>query len=166
MKKSILIILFFGINLVSCQEIKKENMIEQFISDLFNEKIPAEKIIDKYLEIKFDSKNKLSLTERKNTAIGIIEKTRNGEGNKGTWLIPNNEIRYIKNPRIYSYNKYKDLSQMEISGIETIKENTYILLDPKKEEILQYFLLNEDNDKIISFSLFVKPENQAWFFSY
>lgn len=166
MKKLIIIGLFFAVNTISCQEIRKEKMIQQFILDLFDEKIPAKRVVDKYLEIKLDKENKLSINERKKVAVEIIEKTRNDEGFQDTWLIPNNKIRYIKYPEVYPYHKFKDLSKIEISGIEKINKNVYVLLDTNKENILQYFLINEKNDKIISFNLFVKAKDLGWFFSY
>jgi hypothetical protein len=160
------LLLLLGMNLVSCQELTSEKMTKQFILDLFDDNIPVNSIVETYLQIEPDSKSKLSLSERKNGAMGIIEKTRKGNGVKGSWLIPNIEIKYMKNLKIYPYKKFESLNKFKISGIETLKENIYVLLSSNKEEILQYFLLNKNHNKILSFSLLVKAENQAWFFTY
>jgi len=166
MKNSILIILLIGINIVSSQELKKEKMIQQFIVDLFNDNITPFEVIEKFMEIKNDKNNTLSIEERKLGAVKIIQETRNGKGVDGNWLIPNYSIKNIKKPKVYPYREYENLNQFEISDINTIKENIYVLLDSEKEKIVLYVLLNENNDKIISFSLLVKPENQAWFFTF
>ncbi len=166
MKNSILILLLIATNIVSCQELKTEKMIEEFIVDLFNDDIAPSEVIGKYLEISNGENNTLSIEERKMGAGGIIQETRDGKGVDGNWLIPNYSIKNIRELKIYPYKKYKNLNQLKISGIDTIKENTYVLLDSKKEKIILYVLLNKSNEKIISFSLLVKPENQAWFFTF
>ena len=65
MKKTIVILLCFVVNIISCQEINQKKMIQQFILDLFNEQIPPKKVVDTYLEIKLDERNQLSLEKRK-----------------------------------------------------------------------------------------------------
>lgn len=166
MKKIFLILILSFTSIVSCQEeTKEEKMIKQFVTDLFDDEIESKKVVDNYLEIKLDNKNRLSIAERKKMAIGIIEKARNGESEELGWLVPNYKIKNIKNSKVYPYQDYEDLSPFEISGIESHKENIYVLLDSKKENILQYFFLNENKDKIISFSLFIKSD-VAWFFGY
>ncbi len=166
MKKLVLLVIILGFNIVSCQKEKKEKIIERFIIDLFDDKIPPEEIVELYIEIKPDRNNKLSILERKKGAIGVIQESRNGKGSENTWLIPNYAIKNISNPKVYSFQEYENLSQIEINGVEKIKEHIYVLLDSKKEKILQYFLLNETNDKIISFSLMVKQKKSGSFFSY
>lgn len=64
MKNSILIILLIGINIVSSQELKKEKMMQQFIVDLFNDNITPFEVIEKFMEIKNDKNNALSIEER------------------------------------------------------------------------------------------------------
>lgn len=166
MKSIIIISFFFGINLISCQDLTGEKMLEKFVVDLFDDSIPAENIIETYLQIEAEINNELSILERKKAVEQIIEKTRNGEGVKGSWIIPNNEIKHLKNPKIYPYEKYENINNLEISGIDTIKENVFVILDTENKKILNYFLLNSKNDKIISFSLLVKAENNGWFFAY
>lgn len=153
-------------NIISCQEKNQEEMLKKFVIDLFNEKVSAKSVIDKYLEILPDKRNSLSIIERKKTAIGIIKKTRKNEGYENTWLIPNNKIKNISHPVIYPFDKHSNLSKIKISGIEKIKNRVYILLDKDKKKILQYYLINEKGTKIISFNLLVKSENLGWFFLY
>lgn len=165
MKDYIIIILLFGFNLASCQNLNKERMIEKFIVDQFNDKIPASSVVEKYLEINPDSLNKVTLTNRKKLASEIILKARNNEG-YSSWLIPNYEIKNIKKPKVYLLKKFKNLDSLGIASLTKYENHIYVLLDSNKEKILQYFLLNEVKNKIISFSLFIKSDNLAWFFSF
>tara|TARA_R110002096_G_scaffold6222_8_gene28791 strand:+ start:11437 stop:11934 length:498 start_codon:yes stop_codon:yes gene_type:complete len=165
MKKYIIVFIIFGFNLSSCQNLNKEKMIEKFIKDQFNDKISTDDVVDIYIEVKPDSLNKFSISDRKKIASGIIEKARNNQSDD-SWLIPNYEIKFINDPRVYPYKKYKNLDKIEIGTSNKYKDRIYVLLDTKNEEILQYFLLNEDNDKILSFSLFIKSENLGYFFTY
>lgn len=145
---------------------KPEKLVKQFIKDLFNDSISPKTVVNTYLEIENDTNNSLSISERKEMAIGIVEQTRNGKNKDLGWLIPNYEIKNIKHPKIYPYNKYKHLRTFDISGMESIENRVYVLLDSKKEKILQYFLLNEKGDKIMSFSLFGKGDDAFWFFGF
>ena len=165
MKKIIFIGFTLIFNLAFCQKTQPEKMIKQFVIDLFNNNIIPQNVIDKYLEIKEDSENSLSISDRKKLAFGIIEKARNGESKEFGWIIPDYEIKSINKPKIYPITKYEKLDTLGISSKTKYKNNIFILLDSKKKKILQYFLLNETNDKIVSFSLFIKSD-QAWFFSY
>lgn len=113
MKNIMIILLFLGINLVSCQELKREKMIEQFIFDLFNDSIPATNIVETYMQIELDSENELSLKERGKGVLGIIEETRKEQGLKGSWLIPNREIKHMSNFKIYPLNKFESLNKLE-----------------------------------------------------
>ncbi|MCB0449699.1 MAG: hypothetical protein KDC97_06235 [Confluentibacter sp.] len=165
MKKYAIIILIFGTNLASCQKTQPEKMIEQFVIDLFDDEIQPQKIVDSYLEIKPDNENSLSISEGKKGALGIIDKARNGESKELGWLVPNYEIKNIQKPQIFSLKKYGDLDTLGIKFYTKYIDNIYVLLDSEKKKILQYFLLNETNNKIVSFSLFIKSD-QAWFFVY
>ncbi len=152
-------------NLSFCQKTEQESMIKQFIKDLFNASIPAKIIVNTYLEILPDKKNSNTLDKRKNFAEQLIEKTRNKENNDNGWITPTNKIKNLKKIELYPYYKYKNLSNLNISGIKRVENRVYVLLDPKKEKIWQYFLLNEKGNKILSFSMFVKGD-VAWFFGF
>lgn len=154
-------------NIISCQNPQPEKIVKQFVIDLFDSTITPQGLIDKYIETVGEQKTNLSVSERKQMAVEIIDKARNGESKDLGWLIPNIEIKNFKNIDIYPYNKYKNLRTFNISGIENIKDRVYVLLDPNKENILQYFLLNEKGDKIISFSLFIQGTgSDAAFFGF
>ncbi len=165
MKKIILIGFTLIFNLAFCQKTQPEKMIKQFVIDLFDDEVKPENIVDNYIEIKYDDKNSLSMLERKKGVLGIINKTRNGESKELGWIVPDYEIKKIKEPKIYPLEKYENLDELGIKSYTKYKESIFVLLDPKKKKILQYFLLNKTNDKIISFSLFQKSD-LAWFFGY
>lgn len=165
MKKIILILLLVSINL-SCQTNSPEILVKDFVIDLFDIEIKPKLIVDKYLEIKPDSLNSLSLVERKKGAESVILEIRKRTSNEKNWLIPNYDIEHIKKPIVYPYQPNKGISTVKIKGIDKIENRVYVLLNSKKNEILQYFLLNEDKNKITSFSLFVKQENSGSFFSF
>lgn len=166
MKKYIVItILIFGSTIASGQKLQPEKMIVQFVIDLFNDEVQPQKIIDSYLDIKTNNENILSIAKRRETVVGIINKTRDGESKKFGWFIPDYKIKNLKKHKIYPLKKYENLDTLRIKSKTKYMDNIYVLLDPKKKKVLQYFLLNETNDKIVSFSLFIKSD-QAWFFSY
>lgn len=163
MKAIILVISILSLNIVSCQNRKKEELIEKFIVDLFDDKIPASKIVEEYIEIQADNNNSFSLLERKKMVEGVIEETRKGSDSK--WLIPDSSIKNIKKPKVFLYEIHEKKNELNIAGIEELKKNVYVLLDAKEEKIIQYFYLGEG--KIISFSLFIKGnDKEASFFSY
>lgn len=162
MKTSIIIIAFLFFNNVFCQDSKKEKMVENFIIDLYNNDISASNLVEKYIEIKPDKTNTLSLLERKKMAVGVVEETR--KGTFSPWFYPDYSIKNIENPKVFPYKIHENKSDLIINGINEIKEQVYVLMDSKEEKILQYFLLSET--KIVSFTLFIKEGNNASFFSY
>ncbi|WP_298346632.1 hypothetical protein [uncultured Algibacter sp.] len=166
MKKITLVLFIITFNLISCQQSNQKKMLAQFTQDLFDETIPANIIIDKYIDIDLNKKSSLSLDERKDFAKNIIIETRKGKSENMGWLIPNYEIKNIKKPKVDLLKKHKDLDSLGVASFTKYEDNIYILLDSNKERILQYFLLNDAKNKIISFSLFIKSDNLAWFFVY
>lgn len=150
----------------SCLESSKEEFIEQFISDLFNENITPEKVVETYIEVVPDTTKKTSLAQRLEWASDFIRETRKPmyADIEGNWLIPSHKIKQIKSPKVYSFIDYEHLSSIKINKIDSIKNRVFVLVDSEKEEILQYFLLNEDHTKILSYSLMVKDENDGTFF--
>lgn len=162
MKTSVLILVFLFFNSAFCQNSKREKIIEHFVVDLFNNDIPALKVVNKYIEIKPDNSNTFSLLERKKMAVGIIEETR--KGTFSPWFYPDYSIKNIKNPKVFLYKIQENESDLIINGIEKIKEDVFVLMDSKEEKIVQYFLLNKN--KIVSFNLLIKEKNNASFFSY
>ena len=165
MKKKIILISVLFLTL-ACKNERQEKMIEKFVIDLFDNTTPAKHVVTNYLEIKKDNKNKLSLTERIEGAVAIIEESRSGKINKGTWLIPNYEIKKISKPKVYPYKQYEYLNEFKFNLADKLKDNMFVLLNDDKNKILQYFLLNETNTKILSFTLFIKAGSAASFFTF
>ncbi len=163
--RKILIVLLIGSTLFSCQEQRKERIIEQFVINLFDDKVTPQSIVSTYIEILQDTTNSnITPTERLKGAEGLVRETRKGIGEKGMWIIPNYSIKQIKNPKVYSFNDYEHLSVINLNAIDSIRNRVYVLLNPDKNEILQYFLLNESETKIISYTLLVKDGNNGSFF--
>jgi len=157
------LILFYFIN-INAQKNSEIKLIKSFINDIYNCDLDSKEIVDKYLEIIDDKENSISLKDRKVTAEKIIEKIRdvNTEKNK---LIPKISLDSIKKFNIYPFKDYENLNEYKFSGINLLRKDSFVLLNDKKDRILQYFLLNNEHSKVISFSLFVKSDI-AWFFSY
>lgn len=165
MKKIILfIVLIISLNCVKKQENKEKEIIKKFILNVYDNKKDTKDIVDFFLEIKDDRNIKLSLEQRKLGAENIIKNIRS-KTIENNALTPKYLLDSILNFNIFPYEDFKHIDKYNINGIETVKENVYILLDDKKENILQYFLFNKKHTKIISFSLFVKSD-LAWFFKY
>lgn len=164
-KLSFLIVLFCVINSCQSQAQKEIELITNFVKDLFQQSLSPKEIIRDYIEILPNSKNKLSLSKRTKDAEEFVESIRKRNYPENLWLIPNYDLTHIKNPIIYSYSETKSLNTIEISGIDTVENRVYVLLNSEKDKILQYFLLNKDRDKIVSFSLFVKGST-AYFFCF
>ncbi|GGD19431.1 hypothetical protein [Hyunsoonleella pacifica] len=166
MKNLYLILLLILLNIlliISCKDSSREKFIEQFVVDLFDDNVMPEYVVSKYIEVLKDSMNTDIRTKAAKDFVEEIRKPIDANV-RGNWLIPNNKIKLIKKPVIYSYKKYEHINNLKINKISSLKDRVYVLLDFDKEEILQYFLLNEDQTKIISFSLLIKDKNQATFF--
>lgn len=152
------------VNCDIAQENTQRELIKDFIIQIKNNKIDAKKIVDTYLQIKTDKENTLSLKDRKQGVVSIIEKMRT-ENREGNPLIPIYSIDSIKKYNIYPFKEFENLNKYKFSGIKKLRNNAFVLLNDKRDKILQYFLLNREHNKIVSFSLFVKTD-LAWFFEY
>tara|TARA_R110002049_G_scaffold18364_1_gene70320 strand:- start:23 stop:523 length:501 start_codon:yes stop_codon:yes gene_type:complete len=160
---SFIIITFCVFTSCQAQTQKEIELINNFIKDLFEQNISAKRVIRDYIQILPDSKNKLSISERINGAEEFVEMIRKGDKKENNWLIPNYAIEHIKKPKICTYSECKDLNDIEINGIDNVRNRVYVLLSKDRNEILQYFLLNKDKDKIQSFSLFIKGSKASFF---
>ena len=164
----LIFILFLSGILVCCQEKQKEHTISSFVQDLFDHNVNANDVYTKYIKIDENIASDFTLDERKQNVIAIINETRTNKEDLG-WLIPKSEIRNIKNPKIFPFTKKEHLSKIALQfdhQDSTLMDRIYVLTNDKEDEILQYFLLNADKDAIQAFTLFVKSENQAWFFGF
>ncbi|WP_299015139.1 hypothetical protein [uncultured Polaribacter sp.] len=164
MKIKIIIALLLYISCVGIQRNKEAVLIKEFIIKLNDSKVSSKSILDNFIQIEEDKDNSLSLSDRKSSIIEIIEKIRDPKI-QGNSLFPKYALDSIKNFNIYPLKEYENLSKYKFSGMNILREDAFILLDDKKKNILQYFLLNKEHNKIISFSLFVKTD-VAWFLEY
>jgi hypothetical protein len=142
----------------------RKKMIEDFVIDLFDDTVSEKQVVTNYLEISENTNNKISLSERRDGALGIINASRSGEIDKGAWLVPNYEIKKISKPKVYPFVQYRHLNIFKFNVADELTDHMFVLLDDDKDNILQYFLLNKTNTKILSFSLLVKEESTASFF--
>ena len=159
--KIIVLALLFAV--ISCQD-KEQQLVQNFVVDQFDSDINPDELAEKYILIQEDVDHDKSLAERKSVLIEHIKDVRKNKQNLG-WLYPNPKIASIKTPKIGRYKDYEGLNQIVINMDESLLEDAYVLLDNEENKILQYFMLSENKEKLVSFSLFAKGD-EAWFFTY
>ena len=168
MLKFLIVVILLNVSFLLRKEVLKELVISSFVQDLFDHNVNANDVYTKYIKIDENIASDFTLDERKQNVIAIINETRTNKEDLG-WLIPKSEIRNIKNPKIFPFTKKEHLSKIALQfdhQDSTLMDRIYVLTNDKEDEILQYFLLNADKDAIQAFTLFVKSENQAWFFGF
>ncbi|MEM9884391.1 MAG: hypothetical protein AAF849_00750 [Bacteroidota bacterium] len=162
-------IIVLSILLLSCTSggaQKEENLIKQFVKDLFDISLPEETLIQKYLvELKDKESFTISLQERIDKRLLYIKAIRNQmlEGEPSpSWLMPKKANANLENI-VAKYSDYSYLNKFQFheEKEKAIVENMYVLLDKDKREILQYFLIEEG--KIKYFTLLVKSEQASFF---
>lgn len=162
--KTKLIIIFILLNFFKFQEKKEVKLIKEFIVLINDKKINTKVIVDNYLQIKKDSTNTISIEDRKYAVENWINQIRYQETEANS-LIPKYHLSQVRNFYIFPFSDFEKLSLFNFSGLNTLRNDAFVLLDDKKEKILQYFLLNKEHDKIISFNLLTKSDI-AWFVEY
>lgn len=145
---------------------KEEVLIKSFVTDLFNSNISEEDIVKKYLvDLKYEKKYSISLHERKGNQLkhikGIRENMLKNNIESG-WLIPDKANGSLDNV-VANYMDYKHLDKYGWSHKQKkrITRNMYVLLDSKKETILEYFLLKKG--KIKSYTILIKSGDASFF---
>ncbi|MFI8605389.1 hypothetical protein ACIGCP_13055 [Cellulophaga baltica] len=158
----ILLILFSCCKSFS-QKDTEEQVIGNFLLDLYDKNISAEKVVDKYLIFSVQ-KNPGGVIGR-DVAIQHILNIRLNKKITQNWLMPTNNISNLKIENIVDYKSHEILDKQLFFTYsnDSLKKDIYILLNEEKNEILQYFLIKDN--KIRAFSLFVKT-NDASFFTY
>lgn len=141
---------------------KDKDLIHSFLTNLLDESISSSEIVNDFMYIGSKSKDSLDiLTEGYEK---LIEMARSDLGSKSEdWSLINPKIRELNEWHIFEYSKYRELDEVNLNFSEKEINNTYVLLDENKKEILQYFWIK--NGKINSFSLFIQGHS-AWFFVY
>lgn len=145
---------------------KEENLIKQFVNDLFDISIPEETLIQKYLvELENEENFTVSLQERIDKRLLYIKAIRNEMSKEepgASWLMPEKANANHENI-VAKYSDYSHLDKFQFHEEKgkAIVENMYVLLDKDKKEILQYFLIEEG--KIKYFSLLVKSGKASFF---
>lgn len=162
-------ILFLSICLISCIDViaqKEEDIIKNFVTDLFDTSISEETIVKNYLvELKYDENFTISLQERNDQQLLYLKAIRIQmleEESNPSWLIPDKINANPKNV-VAKYLDYSHLDEFRFHErkAKPITENIYVLLDQDKKKILQYFFIEEGRIKY--FTLFVKSEEASFF---
>ena len=155
-----ILLLFFILFVPKCYS--QEEMILQFSKDLFDTQINSEALVEKYIVLdSLDSD--LTISERRSAVIEHVKEIRLNRNKEQGWLMPRGDWNTHK-LTIMPYRKAKHLDTLKLNSIEKVQGSIFVITDADQKEILQYFLLDEQN-KILSFSLFVKGD-LAWFFGY
>ena len=155
-----ILLLFFILFVPKCYS--QEEMILQFSKDLFNTQINPEALVEKYIVLdSLDSD--LTISERRSAVIEHIKEIRLSRNKEQGWLMPQGDWISDK-ATIMPYKKASHLDTLKLNLVEKVQGRIFVITDADQKEILQYFLLDEQN-KILSFSLFVKGD-LAWFFGY
>lgn len=152
---------------ISCAQANRKNdikLINDFLDALFDRNIYADKVADKYLyTTKYSiDEPKDSIIDGRKMAIDHIKLVRKEVENDMGWLLPNKKVASLKVRNIFPIIDYSELDKLGLSEKESIK-NIYVLLNPDKNEILEYFYVVDN--KIYAFSLLVKGDT-GFFYIY
>jgi len=138
-----------------------KKIIHAFLSELYDNTISPNEIVKKHLEY--------SLIKNDGGVIGYdlaikhIIWIRSDTNHDNGWLLPKHKVAGLKVKHVVPFKGHEHLNKLSFIYDKLDKKRMYVLLNEEKNEILQYFLLR--NNKIMAFTLFVKP-GQAYFFSY
>lgn len=155
------IVVYFNAGCSFAQNKEKNiELVKNFSEAIFDKNVEPETIVEKYMFANHNSKNLDSMRLKVSKHIEIA---RSKLGQEGGWLMPGNSVANEKTKHIESFLDVEKLNKLQLNLPEDKKKNVYVLLNSNKDEILQYFYV--ENSKISSFSMFVKT-NKAWFFRY
>ena len=139
-------------------------LIKNFLSVLFDDSIPPKEVVEKYLVYGTTLEDEMKKTGFE-IAKGHIELARLEKEKNQSWLVPNHRVASLTEYHVFPFAEYEHLNTLNLNGFDEEKlKKVYVLLNPAKDEILEYFLT--EDGKIASFSLLVKGGDQAFFFGY
>ena len=150
----------------SCQSVSEGEMIlNRFLDALFNESIPPEHVVDKYVYAGKYLDSDGNILDGRNLAIQYIKLIRGEVENDNGYVLPNYKIADKKNRTIGKYSDYKGMSTFKFEGLtEKEKDWIYVVLNQDNAKVENYFLIKEN--KVHSFCSLAKGEHYLNFLIY
>ncbi|MEM9142417.1 MAG: hypothetical protein AAGA86_05475 [Bacteroidota bacterium] len=129
-------------------------VINKFLDALLDDSIPSKKIASDFLVWdKNDTKdNPEERIKGLDAYVQMARHDRNKSGND--WKLINPQIFTLKQRNIFNYKDYEQLDTLHLNIAKSEEKNVFVLLNPEKKNILQYFWVK--NGKILSFHLFIQ----------
>ncbi len=164
MLNKLMILIFVVISSTGCSfsQENKDNLalVKGFSEVMFDTTVTSEMVVSKYM---FANQSSENLDSMRLKAAKHIDAIRNEVDEENGWLMPGFKVANEKRKQIVWLLNVEQLNKLELNLSEEQKRNVYVLLNSDRDEILQYFYVEDGS--INSFSLLVKT-GSAWFFVY